>query len=99
MLSTRTHLAITALVLGMLAAGCGSNGGVLSFSGISLKNVSEERNFTEAHVSGSGMEVRTVVGSIDVIAEPGRKDVEIVAKVSAFGSTEEEARARLQDIQ
>jgi hypothetical protein len=98
MFSTRTFLAMTALGLGPFIAGCGGNGGVLTFSETSVKSASEERNFTEPHVAGSGIEVRTVVGSVDILAEPSRKDVQVIAKITASGATEEEARARLQDI-
>src|SRR5438128_10859928 len=98
MFPTRTCMAITALVLGPFIAGCSGSGGGLTFSGSFTETASEERNFTEPHVPGSGIEVRTLAGSVDILAEPSRHDVQVIAKLTASGATEEEARAKLQAI-
>ena len=88
--------------IGSLLTGCGSNvgnnGGIVSNVGGGAINAAEERNLTASHVAGSGLDVDTGVGSVDIAADPSLKEVTIVAKVTAFGDSDEEAKARLKDI-
>ncbi|MCI0465210.1 MAG: hypothetical protein L0Z62_50450 [Gemmataceae bacterium] len=98
MLARRVLLAMAMPILGLLLVGCGS-GGVVTTVGLAAKSASEERNLTAAHVPGSGLGVHTGVGSVEVIADPSSKEVKVTAKVTASGDTEEEAQARLQEIQ
>jgi hypothetical protein len=95
----RLFLVVAALSLGTCLAGCGR--GLNSIPGVvtKSKNASEERTLTEAHVPGSGIEIRTRVGSVEIQADPARKDVQVVAKINSSGETEEEAKARLKEIQ
>jgi hypothetical protein len=90
-----THRFLFAMIpsLGLLLAGCGVRG---TFGG--AINATEERHLTAPHVPGSALDVHTSVGSVDIAADPSLKEVKVIAKVSAFGDTDEEAKARLQDI-
>jgi hypothetical protein len=63
------------------------------------KSASEDRVLKEPHVPGSGMNVHTGLGSIEIMADPAAKEVEILARVTASGETDEEAKARLADIE
>jgi hypothetical protein len=102
MFATRVLFAGIVAGVGLLPAGCGRiggpGGGNLANVGGNAKSVSEERNLTAPHVAGSGLDVHTNVGSVEVVADPSFKEVMVMAKVTAFGETEEEAKARLQDI-
>ena len=95
---------ITGLVvgLGLVLIGCGRisgpAGGVVTIDGGNSKNASEERDLTAPHVAGSGLDVSTNVGSIEVSADPSLKEVMVTAKVTGYGDSEEEAKARLQEI-
>jgi len=91
--ATRRFLFALIPSLVLLLAGCGVRG---TFGG--AINATEERHLTAPHVPGSGIEVHTSVGSVDVFTDPTLKEVKVTAKVTAFGDTEEEAKARLQDI-
>jgi hypothetical protein len=57
-----------------------------------------DRVLTAAHVPGSRLEVHTGLGSVEVVADPGRENVEVKAHLTASGATTEEAQARLADI-
>ena len=79
--------------LGLLLAGCGVRA---TFGG--AINATEERHLSAPHVPGSGIDVHTNVGSVEIVADPSLKEVQVTAKVTAFGDTEEEAKARFQDM-
>src|SRR5207244_3092592 len=43
-------------------------------------------------------DVRTGVGSVEVVADPSLQEVKVTAKVTASAATEEEAQARLKEV-
>ena len=99
MLATRVLAAVIVMGLALLAAGCGrSSYTVVTMSGMGAKSASEERNLTVPHVGDAGIDVRTDVGSVEVVADPAVAEVSIAAKVTAYGETDEEARSRLPAI-
>ncbi len=77
--------------LAFMLVGCGG-------CSVAFKSATEERNLAAPHVAGSGIDVHTDVGSVEVIADPTVKEVKITATISAFGTTEEEAKSRLPDV-
>jgi DUF4097 and DUF4098 domain-containing protein YvlB len=94
MLVTRVLIAVMMPGLGLLLAGCG---GVTIVEG-GAKSVVEERSLTASHVPGSGIDVHTDVGSVEVVADPSSNEVKVIANVTAFGDTEEEAQSGLLEI-
>ena len=94
LLGFRISVAIATFVAG---AGCDPSG-AFTFPGES-KTATEDRDVTAPeHVAGSGIDVQTPVGSVDIASDPSLKEIKITAKLSAFGKTDEEAKARLQDV-
>ena len=61
-------------------------------------SASEERTQTVAHVPYAGLEVETANGAVEVSADPTRSDIKIVARITAAGSTAEEAKNRLLQV-
>lgn len=59
---------------------------------------SEERTQTVAHVPDAGLDVDTANGAVEVMADPTRTDVTILARITAGGSTDEEAKNRLRRV-
>jgi DUF4097 and DUF4098 domain-containing protein YvlB len=98
MVTTRILGAVTAAALAVWQAGCLGGGGTTIFVG-GAKQATEERHLTAPHAPATGLAVRTNVGSVDVAADPALTEVKVTAKVTAFGDTDEEAQARLQDVQ
>jgi len=84
--------AFTAAAALLLVAGCDIA------SVLNSKTASQERRLTAAHVPKSALKVHTGVGAVEIVADPSIKDVQIVAKVTASGPTDEEAKARLEKI-
>lgn len=91
MLHASRLTAITLAALLMTLAGCG-------FSGSAFV-ATEERNLTAVHAAGSPVRVTTRNGAVQVVAESGRNDVSIVARVVAAGDSQEEAHQRLAAIE
>lgn len=58
----------------------------------------EERTLTETWVPGGGLDIQTQLGSITIKADPAAKEIGLVAKITAFDSTEELAREFLKEI-
>jgi len=58
----------------------------------------EERTLTETSVPGGGLDIQTQLGSITIKADPTAKEIVMVAKITAFDSTEELAREFLKEI-
>jgi hypothetical protein len=94
----RVLLGVAVLAWVWLLSGCGRGNVPFVGNGSASKSASEERTLTAAHVRMSGIEVRTPVGSVEIVADPARTEVKVAAKITAFGETEEEARARLQEV-
>jgi hypothetical protein len=85
-------LAFAAAPALLLLAGCDIA------SVLNAKTASEERRLTAAHVPKSALEVHTGVGAVEIVADSSLKDVQIIAKVTASGRTDDEAQARLEKI-
>lgn len=87
-------IAIAVLIAG---AGCRRSGAFTYLS--ENKTATENRIVTPSdYVAGSGLDIQTPAGSIDAESDSSLKEIKITAKVSAFGKTDEEARARLQEV-
>src|SRR5262249_24219681 len=88
----------TAIAIALMPglAGCGKR---IHFGAGFSRNVSEDRTLTAAHVPGLGIEIHTSIGSVEIVTEPSRPDVKVAAHVTAYGSTDDEAQARLQEIE
>jgi spermidine/putrescine-binding protein len=69
--------AIAAAALFLTGCGSGPGGVSINFSG--SKQASEERNLTAPLVAGSGVEVTTDLGSVEIAADPSLKEVTITA--------------------
>ncbi len=95
MFATRSLFAMMLPGLGLLLAGCGVT---VKTVVAGTKNATEERSLTAPHVPASAIDVQTDVGSVELVADPSAKEVQITAKVIAIGDTEEESTARLQEI-
>jgi hypothetical protein len=87
-----------ACVLALATAGCGPNITVVMGDVNWSKSATEERTLNLPHVAGSGVDVRSVFGSIDVAADPSLSEARVVAKVTAHGETEDEAKRRLEEV-
>ncbi|MBI3860902.1 MAG: hypothetical protein HY290_03300 [Planctomycetia bacterium] len=99
----RIFIAIAIVALGALLAGCGVEfkagpGGSITVGGANSKSAEEERTLTEPHVTGSGLDVQTDLGSVEVTADKAINEVQVVATVKAFAETEDEAREHLKEI-
>jgi DUF4097 and DUF4098 domain-containing protein YvlB len=82
-------------------AGCGNGPGGFNIAGANVlgsKQATEERNLTAPHVAGSGIDVATGMGSVEISADRSLKEVKITAKLSANGNTDEEAKQRLDEL-
>jgi hypothetical protein len=78
-------------------AGCGG----MTVTGVNItgsKQATEERNLTAPHVAGSGIDVATGLGSVEIAADPSLPEVKITAKLSANGNTDEEAKQHLDEL-
>jgi DUF4097 and DUF4098 domain-containing protein YvlB len=95
---TRLISAGTISAVALFLTGCGSGPGGVSINFSGSKQASEERNLTAPHVAGSGVEVTTDLGSVEIAADPSLKEVTITAKVMASGNTDEEAKQHLDDV-
>ena len=97
-----TRVLITGMIVGaaLWVTGCGNRGGGGPgfFVGGSSTSATEERALTAPHVPASAIDVSTDVGSVEVVADPSIQEVKVAAKVTAFGDTVEQAKARLQDV-
>ncbi|HEX4591437.1 MAG TPA: hypothetical protein VH120_15990 [Gemmataceae bacterium] len=94
------RLLFTTVLLPFLA-GCGNGLGGINATGVNIngsKQATEERNLTAPHMAGSGIDVATGLGSVEIAADPSLKEVKITAKLSANGNTDEEAKQRLADV-
>lgn len=87
-----------ACVLALAATGCGPNVTVVMDGVNWSKSATEERTLNVPHVAGSGIDVRSVFGSVDVAADPSLTEARIVAKITANGETEEDAKERLEKV-
>jgi hypothetical protein len=94
MLTTRFLITVMMPGLGLLLADCGR----VTIVGGGAKSVVEERNLTATHVPGSGIDVHTDVGSVEVVADPPSDEVKVIANVTDFGDTEEEAQSGILEI-
>lgn len=72
-----------------LAAGCAAG---------LMPRATEERVLTTHATEGMGLEIRTENGSVSVVADPSRKDVQVKATLTATADTQEEAQARLREV-
>jgi hypothetical protein len=95
---TRLISAGTITAVALFLTGCGSGPGGVSINLSGSKQASEERNLTAPHVAGSGVEVTTDLGSVEIAADPSLKEVTITAMVMASGNTDEEAKQHLDDV-
>jgi hypothetical protein len=86
-------LAFAAAPALLLVAGCD-----IASIGRDAKTATEERRLSTAHVPKSGLHVQTGIGAVEIVADSSVQDVQIVAKVTAAGPTDEEAKARLEKI-
>src|SRR5437588_7159901 len=94
------RLLLTVTLLPFLA-GCGYFPGGVKTAVVYVggaKLATEERKLTALHVAGSGIEVTTGVGGVEIAADPSLKEVQITAKLSANGGTDEEAKQRLENV-
>src|SRR6476660_7182820 len=98
MSATRIFGAAAVAALVLWQTGCAGGGGGTILAGGS-KQAKEERHLTAPHVAGTGVAVRTNVGAVDIAADPALGEVQITATVTAFGDTDEEAQARLKEVQ
>src|SRR5262245_12036045 len=97
MLNRRSLTTLTISLCGLLMSGC-NIAVTTSITNPNAKQVTEVRNLTAPHVKGSGIDVTTPNGAIEVIADPALTEVKVTAKVTAFGETDDEAKARLEEI-
>jgi len=85
-------------VLALAVAGCGSNITIVMDDVNWSKSATEERTLNIPHVAGSGIDVRSIFGSVDIAADPSITEARIVAKITANGATEDEAKERLEKV-
>jgi DUF4097 and DUF4098 domain-containing protein YvlB len=83
------HKARVSYGLALLLAGCGV---------LNQQKATDERTQTVRHVAGAGLDVHVPNGSVEVTADPSLKEVEVIAKVTAYAETEGEAKARLPRV-
>jgi DUF4097 and DUF4098 domain-containing protein YvlB len=101
----KLRIAIVTAIVGFSLIGCdlkvqNGNGGInFTISGSNLKSAKEERRLATEHVPGSAIDVSTNVGSIEITADPSVKEVEVLAKLTAYAETEEDARSHLHEIE
>src|SRR5262249_13836653 len=87
-------IAVAILIVG---SGCDPRGAFTPF--VESKNATEDRDVTPPeYVPGAGIDVQTPVGSVDIVSDPTLKEIKITARISAYGKTDEEAKARLQNV-
>src|SRR5262245_43618319 len=99
--ATRVLVVVMTPGLALLLAGCAGRGGSDGAGGFGAggsPSATEERTLTAPHVPGSGLDVHTDVGSVEVVADPAAEGVTVTATVTAFADTDEQAKARLPDI-
>lgn len=93
-MNARSAIALSAMLFLVGASGCT---GRISIGNASAQ-ATEERTLTEPHVAASGLDVRTGLGAINIVADPSLTEVRVVAKITASAETQEEAKARLEQI-
>lgn len=96
MFSHRFYLAAAIALFASFMSGCGVV--VTTTMPNATKQATEDRQLTTPHVPGSGLEVKSPNGAIDIVADPSLTEVKVTAKVTTFGETDEEAKARLEEI-
>src|SRR5262245_23449203 len=92
----RSPIAVMIALFGFQMSGCGV---VVTTTVLNpTKQATEDRQLTAPHVPGSGLDVKSPNGAIDVVADPSLSDVKVTAKITSFGETDEEAKSRLEEI-
>src|SRR5262249_11667180 len=81
---TASALARAVFVICPFLTGCGAAGSIV-ITTAPTKQATEERNLIAAHVAGSGLDVRSDFGAVDIAADPALSEVKVTAKVTAFG--------------
>jgi hypothetical protein len=97
MVIARRISSLFAVVCALTTGGCGDPAAD-GLPGANSVIATEQRDLTAPHVADSGIDVQTPIGSVNITVDRDTQEVKVAAKVVAHGETEEEAKARLQDI-